>query len=209
MQRRVVLLIALLSALHTHAQPFGGGVRAGLNATQIAGDGMSGYHKAGFAGGFSAFLYTSETFRIQLELGYSRKGSARRPDPEDPAITQFVRRLNYVEIPLLAQAELGPLRFEGGFSADILTSATEMINGYPNNNFNKADWKNLCFNTIIGVQYQLTENLVLMVRSANSLHSIRKNSVSGNVRRFSLKYGEYNDALFFGLAWSRSSSTKR
>lgn len=203
------MMLMVVSGL-AYAQPFGGGMRSGLNASQIAGDGMSGYHKAGFAGAFSVYYYTSENFRLQFELGYSRKGSARRPDPEDPMVTQFLRRLNYVELPLLAQFELGLLRLEAGFSADLLTTASEKIDGYPNNNFNRAEWKNITFNGIIGAQYKLTERLSLIVRSTNALHSIRNNSVAGNVRRFSRKkYGEYNDVLFFGLGWEMNASGKK
>ncbi len=210
MPKGLTLLVFLSLAYSAYSQPFGGGVRAGLNASQIAGDGMSGFHKAGFAGAFSIYYYTSENLRLQFELGYSRKGSARKPDPEDPSLTQFLRKLNYVELPLLAQFELGSLRLEAGFSADLLTTASEDIDGYPNNNFNRDDWKKLTFNGIIGAHYKLTENLSLIVRSTNSLNSIRINSVAGNVRRFSRKkYGEFNDVLFFGLGWEIKSSSKR
>lgn len=202
-----IVLTALCSA--ALAQPFGGGFRAGMNASQIAGDGLSGYHKAGIAGAFSAYYYTTESLRLQLELGYSRKGSAQRPDPNDPSVTQFLRKLNYVEIPLLVQNEWGMLRFEVGVAADVLTTASEKIDGYPNNDFNRSEWKNLIFSGIIGMQYKLTEDIIFLVRSTNSLHSIRKNSVTGNVRRFGRQFGEYNDALFFGLGYEIRSRSKK
>ncbi|MBK9291592.1 MAG: outer membrane beta-barrel protein [Bacteroidetes bacterium] len=197
----VFALIFLLAIPPSYAQPFGGGLRAGMNASQIAGDGMSGYHKAGFSGGFLLYYYTSADFRLQFELGYTRKGSARQPDPEDPAIRQFLRQLNYVEMPLLTVFGLGKLEAEAGLSADWLTHAGEKIDGYPNNNFNLADWRKICFNSVLGLRYRLSEHFVVFTRSTNSLHSIRKNSVPGNVRRFSRKFGEYNDVLSFGLSW--------
>ncbi len=203
----IVLLIGF--GLSVQAQPFGGGLRVGLNASQIAGDGMSGYNKSGFGGAFLSFYYINETNRMQLELGYTRKGSARRPDVDDPSITQFNRRLNYVEIPLLYQSQFGLLRIGAGLAVDVLTSASEKIDGYPNNSFNRKDWNKLCVNSVVELQYNLTQNLVFLVRSTNSLHSIRKNSVPGNVRRFSRQFGEYNDVLFFGLGWEmKSRSTK-
>lgn len=209
MLTRTLSLLMLCISLSVHSQPFGGGIRAGLNASQIAGDGASGYHKAGFAGGFSVYYFTNETNRLQLELGYSRKGSARRPDAEDPSITQFNRRINYVEVPLLYQSQLGMLRIGAGLSADVLTTAGEKIDGYPNASFNRSDWRKLCLNSVVELQYNLAKNLALIVRSTNSLHSIRKNSVPGNVRRFSRQYGEFNDVLFFGLGWEMNSPSKK
>jgi hypothetical protein len=209
MQKRLLLLLALGVGLSVCAQPFGGGFRTGLNASQIAGDGMSGYHKAGFNGAFYAYYFTSETIRLQLELGYSRKGSARLPEPDDPLITQFLRRLNYVEMPLLCQYQTGKLSLEAGFSADVLTSADEKIDGYPNNTFNTNDWRKLCINGVLGLHYQLTNRIRLIVRSTNALHSIRKNSVTSNVRRFSRQFGEYNDVLFFGIGWEMESPLQK
>lgn len=205
---RFCTIIVFFAASAACAQPFGGGIRAGLNASQIAGDGTSGYHKAGFSGATYLYYYTSEKFGLQFELGYSPKGSARRPDPEDPSLPHFVRKLNYVELPMLARSKIGRIEPEAGISFDLLTGASEEINGYTNNSFERSDWKNLTVNGLIGLRYKINRGLVVNIRSTNALHSVRKKNVPGNVRRFGRSYGEYNDVLFFGISYEINSPIK-
>jgi hypothetical protein len=62
------------------------------------------------------------------------------------------------------------------------------------------NWRKMNVNTVVGVRYQLTDHWQLILRSINSVHSLRKNSVPLNVRRYSKKYGEFNDVILFGVA---------
>lgn len=196
-------LLGFSHASRLHAQNFGGGAAAALTVSQIAGDLASGYHKAGVSGGFYVFHAAGKHGHIQMELNFIQKGSARKGDPDDPTTFSFMRRLNYVELPLIYRYSIDPLIVMIGVSADFYAGGIEKIDGYRNDNFKADDWKKMTFNTIVGIRYQLAEKLWLQIRSTNSLNSIRKAPVPGNVRRYSLnKYGEFNDVLSFGLARS-------
>lgn len=180
------------------SQSFNGGVQAGLAVSQIAGDGMSGYNKAGIQTGFFVNYQLQEKLSVQMELAYIQKGSARAENIETGE-SQYLRRLNYIELPLILQYHLQPLLFEAGLSADFLAASMEEINYQVNDQ--SQNWRKMNVNSVVGLRYQLTDHLQLILRSINSVHSIRKNSVPLNVRRYSKKYGEYNDVILFGMAY--------
>lgn len=65
------------------AQRFIGGVAAGINFTQVAGDGVKGYHKIGFNGGpyVKLMLDQKQRFSLTMELLYTQKGASSRSMP--------------------------------------------------------------------------------------------------------------------------------
>jgi hypothetical protein len=179
------------------SQSFNGGVQAGLAVSQIAGDGMSGYNKAGIQAGFFVNYQLQQKLSVQMELAYIQKGSARAENIETGE-SQYLRRLNYIELPIILQYHLQPLLIEAGLSADFLAASMEEINYQVNDQL--QNWRKMNVNTVVGVRYQLTDHWQLILRSINSVHSLRKNSVPLNVRRYSKKYGEFNDVILFGVA---------
>ena len=68
------------------AQPFFGGVSAGLNVSQVDGDGFSGYNKAGLYAGFFVNTMIREKMGAQFEIRYSEKGSSKKSSAENPEI---------------------------------------------------------------------------------------------------------------------------
>jgi len=188
---------------HLQAQNFGGGAAASLTVSQIAGDLASGYQKAGVSGGFYVFHAAGKQGRIQMELNFIQKGAGRKADPDDLSVFSYSRRLNYIELPLIYAYTIDPLIVMMGVSADFYAGGREKIDGYRNDNFSADDWKKMTLNSIVGIKYRLGEKLWLQIRSTNSINSIRKAPVPGNVRRYSRnKFGEFNDVLSFGFARS-------
>lgn len=194
----LILLFMLLAVTAVKAQKFKGGTQAGLVVSQIAGDRMSGYNKAGVHGGFFVSYPIKEPFSLQMELAYIQKGSAQSANIETGAM-QYIRRMNYVELPLLLQYSLQPLIIEAGISTDFLVGSFEEANFMSIDQIDQ--WRKTTFNTVIGVRYALGTHWQLILRSVNSINSIRKESVPYNVRRYTKKYGEFNDLLLFGVGW--------
>ncbi|PKP52356.1 MAG: hypothetical protein CVT92_09340 [Bacteroidetes bacterium HGW-Bacteroidetes-1] len=192
-------ILFLFSMSSIHSQSFNGGINAGITVSQIAGDGMAGYNKAGLYGGFFVQYFVNQSSSLQMELSYIQKGSARSENPNDPTIFQYLRRLNYIELPLIFQYHLRPLIFEAGLSADFLAGSFEESN-YQLMNQNDL-WRKVTLNTIFGIKYVLNDNWMVSIRTVNSINSIRNNSVPFNVRRYTRSYGEFNDVLVFGLSY--------
>ncbi|KAF0131150.1 MAG: hypothetical protein FD155_814 [Bacteroidetes bacterium] len=191
------VIIILVVSLQTKAQSFNGGIKAGLVVSQIAGDGFSGFNKVGLNGGFFVQYYVKPVVSLQMELAYIQKGSANTLNPDDPESVGYLLRMNYVELPLLIQYHLNPLVLELGLSMDFLAGQSEKINSQPNDQGDA--WRKLNIASVIGLQYHLSEKWSASIRSINSINSIRKESVPLNVRRYSKKFGAFNDVIAVSL----------
>jgi len=176
-----------------HAQNFGGGIILGLSTSQVSGDKLGGFNKAGLLVGAFANKSLSEILSIQMEMTYIQKGS-RNPNNTD--IHEY--DLNYLEIPFFLKYQTKyQLKIEGGFLTGILINQTErysdgieLIN-MSNGNFNKFD-----FGVGLGIDYSLTDKLTLNSRISNTLFfsPTREYSVQTFINR-----GNYNSVLSFAL----------
>src|SRR5689334_3120325 len=69
--------VFLLVVYQANAQDFKSGLRLGVNAAQINGDGMGGFNKPGFVGGLFVRYDFTQRVSGQFEMLYSAKGSKR------------------------------------------------------------------------------------------------------------------------------------
>lgn len=197
--KQIVLIILLLyySLSPLLAQQFNGGIMGGIAATTVAGDAYAGFNKIGLYGGGFVNLEVSETSLLQMELAYFQKGARFNEDPDMPDKLAYILRLHYVELPIVFQYRLAEFRLEAGLSADFLIHAHEELDYLEQET---EHWKRVAFNSILGIKYDLSDRLTASLRSINSINSIRKDQVTGNVRRYSRKhYGAFNDAFLISL----------
>ena len=188
-----ILLCCGFLSISIHAQNFGGGIILGLSTSQVSGDKLGGFNKAGVLVGVFANKSLSEILSIQMEMTYIQKGS-RNPNNTD--IHEY--DLNYLEIPFFLKYQTKyQLKIEGGFLTGILINQTErysdgikLIN-MSNGNFNKFD-----FGVGLGIDYSLTDKLTLNSRVSNTLYfsPTREYSVQTFINR-----GNYNSVLSFAL----------
>jgi hypothetical protein len=196
--RKFYLSIFVLLPFFISAQQFRGGIMAGFVSSQVAGDMYAGFDKAGLSGGFFTSLSFDPKSAIQMELYYVQKGSRYNANIDQPDFLNYKLRLNYADLPLLYQYKFRGFTFEGGLSASFLLGSYEEKDYYE---IDLNEWKSVCFNSVIGIRFYITPSWNVAVRTVNSINSIRKNPVEGNVRRFGNKYGEYNDVLQLSLAY--------
>jgi hypothetical protein len=193
------LPVLLFLAVGLHAQQFSGGVRAGLVGSQVAGDTYSGYHKAGINPGVWVSLATGKRCSVQMELGYLQTGSRENPDFERNRFDTYIMRLGYIELPFLYRINYNELLgFEAGLAMNFLIHQRETFNGGETTG-SPFRGQNLCFAG--GMSIRLNERIRFNVRTDNSLFSIRKNRVSGDVWRF-WGYGQFSDALILSAYYT-------
>jgi hypothetical protein len=196
----IICFLPMFFTLSAVAQQFNGGVMLGGAATTVAGDRYGGFNKAGLYGGAFVNLSVGEFSYLQLELAFFQKGARNKENPDVPDLNQYLLRLNYVELPLVYQYRIAHIRFEAGVSFDFLMHHYEEVNYQP---IETDVWKGMTLNSIFGVKYDLSERTTLSLRTVNSINSIRKNQVEGNVRRYSRKhYGAFNDAFLLSFYFS-------
>jgi hypothetical protein len=194
----VLLLIFFVAAMAARSQRFDGGIMAGVATTQVSGDTYYGFHKAGiFAGGYIN-LKVSPQSAFQMELEYFQKGSRENPDSTNN-YTEYLFRVNYVELPVLYQYIIGKrFKLEAGPSLGFFTNYWEEYGGYEIKEGNQP--AKLTFQLNAGLYVYITSKLMFNIRTNNSMLNIRSKSATGDVLRiFPGNYGQFNDCLVFSF----------
>jgi Outer membrane protein beta-barrel domain len=92
-------LFMAFSPVYAQEQRFLAGIIGGMNAAQIDGDQLAGYHKPGILLGLRGAVVLSARRQVSIELLFSQKGSQSQL-VVDNATPQFKMNLNYAEIPV-------------------------------------------------------------------------------------------------------------
>lgn len=194
MDKRLIVLIGILAfCFSLNAQIFNAGIGGGLNISQVDGDGFSGYNKAGPA--FSVFVNTwlSDSWKGQLEISYSSKGSSVKTTIENPRYYRIY--LNYIEIPMTAGYLLpAGILVEGGVSFGYLIHSKEEdeLGSIPGTlSFRKAE-----FAVLGGLGYLLTEKISVNARISYSIIPVRDHAGGGT---YYLNRGQNNNVISFLL----------
>ena len=200
---RILTLLFFCGILtyNTNAQSFGGGIIVGASTSQVAGDLLGGFNKIGILAGAYTNLKVKESLSFQFEITYIEKGS-RNPNMHEsnhPNYQKIEITLSYIEMPLtinLQQKE--NLGVELGIIPAFNISAT----------LNSADAKNISVPKTIpqykkydlgvcaGINYHITDNIILHTRISNSIIPIRSHASGAT---FGLNKGQYNTVLSFAI----------
>ena len=131
--RKIALLIIMTvcGLSQVHAQDFG--VKAGYNYSTFSGEtsslstieGLSGFYIGGLVD-----LPISDVLSIQPELIFSRQGVALRQEIKGFGLNVSINnadiRLDYLNIPVMAKVNLGPLFLQGGVQFGFLVGKPEV-----------------------------------------------------------------------------------
>lgn len=126
MKKLFVLFFTIATVYAAEAQNFG--IRAGANLSNLAGDLTDDSrfnNKLGYHAGLTAnFPIVEDFFSIQPELLYVNKGFKNNEENFERNGARITREgsvnFNYLELPVLARINAGPLYFEGGPQASYL-----------------------------------------------------------------------------------------
>lgn len=198
MSRFFIIVLILVSGT-TYGQQFSAGASFGVNASQVSGDGYSGFNKAGISAGIFSNTKFTEKFDFQFEINFSEKGSRKnaRPDKDDNDF--FLLRMPYIEIPLMLQYHKKKFTYEAGFSySRLLSYHLEDEDGVLDlepqlNQFNNSD-----FSFLLGINFDLTEHLKMNWRFNSSIIPFRKYDSGG---RLLFDSGMYHHYIVFTLRY--------
>jgi hypothetical protein len=189
-----ILLCCGFLSISIHAQNFGGGLILGLSTSQVSGDNLGGFNKAGLLVGGFIDLQLSKTIKGQMEMTFIQKGS-NNPKMNENSYSDI--SLSYVEIPLfLKYQQSRTIAIEGGIETAFLISASDndiygQISSNSTREFNTTD-----VGIFIGLDYFINTRLILNTRISNSILPIREHASGAT---FQLNKGQYNSVLSFSL----------
>ena len=97
MKHKILLFLFTFFTFFSFSQNFKGGIIGGISTTQVSGDNLGGYNKAGLCIGVFTQLPISPISNIKMEMEYIQKGS-RNPKINQNNIPDI--STSYLEIPL-------------------------------------------------------------------------------------------------------------
>lgn len=191
---RESLLAAMLFMCFLHygssqsVEGFRGGIKAGINTSQMTGDGYIGFYK--FSPVFGAFAShgLSEKMRFQYELLYQNKGSRDPAIPDQGKYNSYKIVLNYIEVPLIWQFRLKKFTLEAGPSIGMLVGSEEEDENGPVKGAT-YDWRSVQMDGLVGASYDINENLYFNIRGQHSITSIVHSTV---INRYGVYGGAWN-----------------
>ena len=196
MVKRLLFLTIIFSSCQlVSGQKFNAGVFSGLSISQVDGDHLSGFNKAGIKAGGFVSRKIGEKVHLQFEIAFIQKGS-RRPLSKDGVF--YLMRLNYIEVPLLVSYKIGSKwSIEAGpaFATLVSTFEEDQLGEITNApTFNRNDYL-----ACGGANYLISGHLLFNVRYSYSVASIRNSS--DNKFYFYSSGRQYNKVLAFSLAY--------
>ena len=180
--RKIALLIimAVCGLSQVHAQDFG--VKAGYNYSTFSGEtsslstieGLSGFYIGGLVE-----LPISDVLSIQPELIFSRQGVALRQGLEKSGIRIDINnadiRLDYLNIPVMAKVNLGPLFLQGGVQFGFLVSKPK-VNRLTNTSLftllDKDSYNSFDFGVGAGLGFNFNRRFFAEARYTHSLTNV-------------------------------------
>tara|TARA_B100000927_G_scaffold27885_2_gene20853 strand:- start:11396 stop:12010 length:615 start_codon:yes stop_codon:yes gene_type:complete len=199
------MFIALTNNIVSNSQNFGGGIILGVNTSQVGGDNLSGFHKAGPTIGVFSNKSINSRINLQFEMYYINKGSNNQDMNNDLNTNYLVPdiTLKYIETPLIVQYYFKKrLMLEGGITAAYL------MDGYYNDlygkitNQNNFPFKKYDVGLLIGINYNYSEKISFNTRLSNSVIPIGQedNSIfDGNNNYNSINKGKYNSLFSISI----------
>ena len=195
MKKQLLLCLFLtFLSLFSFSQNFKGGVIAGIATSQVSGDALGGLHKAGLYLGVFTQLPISPISNIKMEMNYIQKGS-NNPKISENLVPDI--STSYIEVPISVNYYQNEIMcFEIGLQTAFLLnfSDNDLYGPIPNDQsipFNKVD-----LGAFIGMNYHLTDNILLNSRISNSILPVRPHA-SGAI--YQLNRGQYNSVLSFTI----------
>ena len=191
------LFLLLSFGASLRAQQFEGGITGGIAGSQVNGDALGGYEKAGLAFGPYVKLSLTPKSSLQMQLEYFQKGSRSNPDSTNN-FQSYLLRLNYLQIPVYYQYKYNDFfGFHAGLSYGVLIHNYEERNGYevftPQYPFENRD-----LSAHAGIHWFATEQLSVKLEVAHSLLYIREQT-EGTLWFFN--QGQYNHYLLLALQY--------
>jgi len=193
-------LALLLISISLPAQKFRAGLAIGISATQISGDNLGGFDKAGLVAGGTVSTALSQKFDLAMEILFFQKGSKKNSNPDKGDYNSYLLRLNYFEVPILFQWNYSKrFTFEIGPTFGALLSYREEdalgdVEWSPPRPFDKFE-----LGIAGGMKGHFAKKFSGVFRIESSVIPVRPHQSGASYRA---NYGQYNASLFFGLQYT-------
>ena len=174
MKKLLFVVSVLFLGFGGMAQRFEGGILAGFNGTQVAGDAYEGYHKPGILTGGYVQTDLAPAVFAGLELKFSQKGSRSRQDPKNPVPDKYIMRLNYTDLPVYFGFRTNDVvSVVGGVSFGYLINSVEINEDGKFPPEDQVAFNDFDLQPFVGFRFEITDRIKSDLRMAYSVLPVR------------------------------------
>ncbi len=174
MKKLLFVVSVLFLGFGGMAQRFEGGILAGFNGTQVAGDAYEGYHKPGILTGGYVQTDLAPAVFAGLELKFSQKGSRSRQDPKNPVPDKYIMRLNYADLPVYFGFRTNDVvSVVGGVSFGYLINSVEINEDGKFPPEDQVAFNDFDLQPFVGFRFEITDRIKSDLRLAYSVLPVR------------------------------------
>lgn len=194
--------LLLLVVRTADAQRIRGALIAGVNATQVDGDEVFGYHKFGLNVGAAAIVPITGNWSVSLENIYSEKGAHQRRRFVDSLDGSYDLKINYLDVPVLVHyTDKDIVTFGLGASWGGLVKIWEQRNNIEmtSTTLTSGIYRRSDINLLLDVRFRLVKKLHFNVRYAYSVRPIATREVPDSKTGYPNIRNQYNGMFTFRL----------
>ena len=195
--RSSLLFLLLICSQPVYPQRFRGELTGGVAGSQISGDQLSGFNKAGVMAGLGIRTNLSPKMETGFKMMYFQKGSRKRLKNDEPDSSYYLLRLNYIEMPWTFSYRVrNHLMVEAGPSLGYL------INSYEEDENGEIFFRRPFYNFDLSITgslvYELGDGLNFLFSYWQSLLPVRAHESMGTFR---LNKGQYSSVMSFSFVY--------
>ena len=192
-----IIIFFICIASTTTAQSFNAGIQGGLTGTQVTGDQLSGFNKAGLFAGLFVNHEAGRLGDLQMEFNFIQKGSRKNAQPDKGIYDSYLMRLNYLAVPVFYRFNIkSPLTIETGLEFAYLISAKEFDEQgqvYPDPSV--PYFRSFDLSGFAGLGVAINDRWRFVFRYSYSIIPIRPRPSGGNYYYAYWNAGQYNSVL--------------
>jgi hypothetical protein len=171
----VSVVLMLLSSMTGKSQVFYEGHLSGVTS-QLSGDGYTGFKKFGVSGGLGGmYALQKEGYFVAVEVNYIQKGVRDRRNEDAGDFNEFSLKADYLELPVSYVFPAWGVYIQGGLSASYNLKFEQKANGILSPEL--TDQRAIELGLHLGVNFEITKNLLFNVLYMNSLTPVQKSNV--------------------------------
>jgi hypothetical protein len=192
MKKLIFSMLILFISTQLYSQSFNAGILFGVVGSQVNGDRLKGFDKAGLLAGAFVNRNLSERISLQMEMVFIQKGS-RKPVTDDNSYYRL--RVHYIEVPFLIRYHtlkkfiftLGPT-----FGTLVFEGEDDQFGDFRNS----LPFEKFELSGNFGFQYKLSEKWLFDGRYSHSITTIRP---FPGVDNAFFDGGQYNELIEISL----------
>ncbi len=198
--RSILFIIFFFSIAFSQAQSFNAGLQFGMTGTQVTGDQLSGFNKAGLFGGAFVNHSAGRLGDFQLELNFIQKGSRKNAHPDKGDYLQYLMRLNYLALPVFYKFKIKKtLSLELGVEFAYLINSKE-FDEYGLMTQALEDFKKYDLSGFAGLGVSFKSNFRFVFRYSYSILPIRPQPPANSAPSY-YDAGQFNEVLIASIQY--------